>query len=147
MGWLHVIGDAHILYSLWVTFGQVKLWRGKVTCKRHQLGCGKTAKFPKFTRGQKVYRWKGRYFVYYNHSDSYPSHFGLQVINEIPRGAVQRVAKEYLDEELKDFELGAKASWCVIDQQPANDMLIEWVYEIDLDNFVFHRCSTPLPIG
>jgi hypothetical protein len=103
------------------------------------------------THGQKVYRWKGRYFVYYNHLDSYPSHFGLQVINKIPRGAWKeefkewlRLTKEYLDKELKDFELGAKASWCITDQQPANNMLIEWVYKIDLDNFVFHVDAQPL---
>ena len=45
-------------------------------------------------RGYKVYRSKGRYLVYYIHSVFYPSHFGLYVANEIPRG----VSKEEFEE-------------------------------------------------
>jgi hypothetical protein len=37
------------------------------------------------TRGFKVYRHKGRYYVYYNHYDSYPEGLGLELLHEIPR--------------------------------------------------------------
>jgi hypothetical protein len=104
------------------------------------------------TRGQKVYRWKGRYFVYYNHWDSYPSHFGLKVLHEIPRNVSKedfeewvRLTRENLDaqyEELRDLDEDMNPY--VTERQPQNDLFIEWIYEIDLDNLVFHVDSQPL---
>ena len=103
-------------------------------------------------RGYKVYRSKGRYFVYYIHSVFYPSHFGLYVANEIPRGVSKeefeewvRSTRDTLDadyEELKKNLEGGDVS--VTDKQPISDLFIEWIYEIDLDNFVFHVDSQPL---
>ena len=103
------------------------------------------------TRGYKVYRHKGRYYVHYNHYDSYPSCYGLQVLREIPRnskeefeewlkktreeGDAQRDSKELNDPDAIDY---------VSDEQPVNDIFIEWIYEIDLDNLVFHVDSRPL---
>jgi hypothetical protein len=48
------------------------------------------------TRGQKVYRHKGRYYVHYNHSDSYPSFFGLIVLRGVPRGRSKEKFEEWL---------------------------------------------------
>ena len=104
------------------------------------------------TRGHKVYRHKGRYFVYYNHWDSYPSGFGLKVLHGIPRGVSKeefeewvRRTREDLDaqyEELNDPNIETKGY--VTDEQPENDTFIEWTYEIDLDNLIFHVDSQPL---
>ena len=49
------------------------------------------------TRGYNVYHCKGRYYVYYNHYDTYPSIFGLQALDEIPRN----VSKEEFEEWVK----------------------------------------------
>ncbi|KAF8465796.1 hypothetical protein DFH94DRAFT_352945 [Russula ochroleuca] len=102
------------------------------------------------TRGYKVFRYKGRYFVYYNHSDSYPSVFGLSVLHEIPRD----VSKEEFEEWAKltgkrldaQYEFLKKRSGAdfVTYRQRRNDLFIEWIYEIDLDNLVFHVDSQPL---
>ena len=48
------------------------------------------------TRGYKVYRYKGRYYVYYNHYDSYPSVFGLEVLHGIPRNVSKEEFEEWL---------------------------------------------------
>ncbi|KAF8493728.1 hypothetical protein F5888DRAFT_1722504 [Russula emetica] len=106
------------------------------------------------TRGNKVYRHKGRYYVYYNHWDSYPSGFGLQVLHEIPRNVSKeefeewvRKTREYVYAQrdshvLNDPEDGSSY---VSDKQPEENVLfIEWIYEIDLDNLVFHVDNQPL---
>lgn len=36
------------------------------------------------TRGYKIVRYKGRYWVYYNHYDSYPENFGVKIVSRIP---------------------------------------------------------------
>jgi hypothetical protein len=45
------------------------------------------------TRGYKVYRYKGRYFVYYNHCDSYPDCLGVDILRQTPRN----VSKEQFE--------------------------------------------------
>src|SRR5712672_989795 len=105
------------------------------------------------TRGNKVYRHMGRYYVYYNSGDSYPHGLGLQILNEIPRNVSKEVFEEWVrktreyvysqrdSQELNDPD---DPSSCVSDNQPKNDIFIEWIYEIDLDNLVFHVDSQPL---
>jgi hypothetical protein len=44
--------------------------------------------------GYKVYRHKGRYYVYFNQYGSEPDGFGLEVLHEIPRN----VSKEEFEE-------------------------------------------------
>jgi hypothetical protein len=104
------------------------------------------------TRGQKVYRYKGRYFVYYNHMDSYPSYFGLKVLHQIPSNVSKedfeewvRLTREDLDAQYEELKgLGENRNPYVTEEQPRNDLFIEWIYEIDLDNLVFHVDSQPL---
>ena len=105
------------------------------------------------TRGYKVYRHKGRYYIYYNHFDSYPSGLGLDLLRKIPRNVPKdefeewvRKTREYVYAQRDSQELNDPddTSNCVSDNQPDNDLFIEWVYEIDLDNLVFHVDSQPL---
>jgi len=96
------------------------------------------------TRGLKVYRHKGRYYVYYNHWDSYPDGLGLETIDEIPRSVSKKDFKKWVrktrkhvfakrdSQELNDPN---NPSNYVSDKQPKIDPLtndIEWIYEIDL---------------
>ncbi|KAH9040571.1 hypothetical protein EDB84DRAFT_1475706 [Lactarius hengduanensis] len=107
------------------------------------------------TRGYKVYRWRGWYFVYYNHWDSYPSGLGLQFLATIPRDSksfqgwlaemrqhfdeiIEARDKSELDEDDED-ELNT-----ITKEVPSNDLFIEWIYTIDLDRLVFHVDSCPL---
>ena len=105
------------------------------------------------TRGCKVYRHKGRYYVYCNHSDSYPSGLGLQVLHEIPRDVSKEEFEEWVRTSLEYVYAQRDSRMLndpndstnyVSDKQPENDLFIEWVYEIDLDNLVFHVDSQPI---
>ncbi|KAF7362474.1 polymerase II transcription elongation factor [Mycena venus] len=106
------------------------------------------------TRGYRVYRHKGYYHVRYNHYDSYPDGLGVQVAAEVPRNAEEY--KEWLQnlrqaldsdfEENKDqidvYDGGGE--YFITKDRPTNDIMIEWVYEIDLDHEVFLVDSNPL---
>ncbi|KAN0111856.1 hypothetical protein V8E52_008062, partial [Russula decolorans] len=100
------------------------------------------------TRGCKVYRHKGRYFLYYKHHDSYPDRFGLQILRQVPRNASKEqfeqwggAIQENLDaeyEKMKDSRSDDHAT----DEQPVNTA--DWTYEIDFDNLIFHVNAQPM---
>jgi hypothetical protein len=106
------------------------------------------------TRGYKVYRHKGRYYAYYNHSNSNPSGLGLKVLHRIPRDVSKegfekwvRDTREYVYEQRDSPVLNNPEDSInyVSDKQPENDdYFIDWIYEIDLDNLVFHVDNQPL---
>lgn len=94
------------------------------------------------TRGFKVYRHKGRYYVYYRRRDSYPCGLGLQVLHEIPRNVSKeefeewlRGTREYVHAQHDSLALNDDALHSrnyVSDERPENNVFIEWIYEIDL---------------
>jgi hypothetical protein len=106
------------------------------------------------TRGLKVYRHNGRYLVLYNHWDSYPEGLGLEVLGEIPHaGATPEEFQEWLtatrkvvEDLMREIEgSGDDDGQWVIDEQPADgEFDAEWMYELDLDNLVFHIDSFPV---
>ena len=105
------------------------------------------------TCGYRVYRHNRRYFVCYNYRDSYPDGLGVEILHEIPVNASKeefeqwvRAIQENLDaqyENMKDSDPDSAEEY-VTDQQPQNDVFIEWIYEIDLDNLTFHVNSLPM---
>ncbi|KDQ19329.1 hypothetical protein BOTBODRAFT_27915 [Botryobasidium botryosum FD-172 SS1] len=108
------------------------------------------------TRGLKVYRHRARYFVHYNHWDSYPEGFGVHVLSEIPQGEAFEewlaLMRKQLDRELKEWEASGCPSrkdqktfpdWVVEAQATSNEFDAEWIYEIDLDRLVFHIDARP----
>jgi hypothetical protein len=73
--------------------------------------------------------------------DSYPSHYGLSVLGEVPVLSEEQfdawVASmgQELDEVYETFEEDSEGDLKYItDEQPDNDIIYDWVYEIDLDN-------------
>ncbi|KAJ6488273.1 hypothetical protein C8R47DRAFT_511968 [Mycena vitilis] len=105
------------------------------------------------TRGYRAYRHKGYYHVRYNHYDSYPDGLGVQVAAEIPRDpeAYKRwleVLRENLDRDYENNKDGVDSDdggdYFITKTQPTNDIMIEWVYEIDLDHEVFLVDANPL---
>ena len=94
---------------------------------------------------QKVYRHKGHYLVYNIHHE-----YGPRILQGIPRGVSKeafeewvKITGEYVDaqyESLKDPN--THLAEYVTDKQPESDMV--QLYEIDLDNLVFHVDSQPL---
>ena len=102
------------------------------------------------TRGYKVYRYNGRYFIYYNHWDSYPDGYGVDVLREIPRNVSKEMFEKWVKAIQEDLDSqyekmkNSQDSDYVTDEQPVNDALIEWIYEIDLDNLVFHINTQPM---
>ncbi|KAK7057778.1 polymerase II transcription elongation factor [Favolaschia claudopus] len=106
------------------------------------------------TRGYRVYRYKGYYHVHYNHYDSYPAGLGVQVAAGVPRDADEYRAwldrlRQSLDKDVEVFEEDNKANYddagyFITKVQPTNDIMIEWVYEIDLDHEVFLVDCSPL---
>ncbi|CAF9940890.1 hypothetical protein IMSHALPRED_002210 [Imshaugia aleurites] len=136
------------------------------------------------TRGYKLIRFRGRYYRYYNHYDSYPDSFGAGLVSEIPRDpegyqkwlAKQRAKASEWDSALENFlhvkrlnaegtndqepdgqhsdaaseaSKGALLHWSYdvggdVDELPLpsympifNDVLIEWIYVLDLDREIF----------
>ncbi|KAK0192618.1 hypothetical protein F5146DRAFT_511854 [Armillaria mellea] len=112
------------------------------------------------TRGYYVYRWKGWYFIHYNHLDSYPDGLGLMIFGEVPpadcdpgvfdkwfEAATKRFdgdLKRYKVEERRRETYEVTGEFSISRQQPRNDIFIEWIYEIDFDNLVFHVDSLPM---
>ncbi|KDQ19331.1 hypothetical protein BOTBODRAFT_436042 [Botryobasidium botryosum FD-172 SS1] len=102
------------------------------------------------TRGYRVYRHRGRYHVTYNHYDSYPSNYGVNVLSQVPppphfeEWAAEM--RKYLDVFFEKSEQGTlpESDEFALPTRPAKDPLIEWVYEIDLDRLVFHINSSPM---
>jgi hypothetical protein len=102
------------------------------------------------TRGYKVYRHKGVYFVTYFHCDAYLDGLGIESLYAIPIDPqkfplwLQKV-RSRLDQELEDWEAkGRPTSDRISAEQPRNDLWIEYIYELDLDRLVFHVDSLPL---
>ncbi|KAF8959615.1 hypothetical protein BDZ97DRAFT_1922789 [Flammula alnicola] len=105
------------------------------------------------TRGYKVYHRKGWYHRIYNHLDSYPSGLGVEFLNEVARGeAYQKWLEKLrnsLDKRLEELRMVADDPEGKLDEYgddtviitrkpPQDDPFIEWMYEIDTDNEIFH---------
>ncbi|KAJ7478611.1 hypothetical protein B0H11DRAFT_2028037 [Mycena galericulata] len=96
----------------------------------------------------------GTYHVYYNHYDSFPTGLGVQVAAEIPRDPEPyKACRDRLRKQLEEAQIERNKSTDVDDdddgptitqKQPQNDIMIEWVYEIDLDHEVFLVDTFPL---
>ncbi|KAH7402869.1 hypothetical protein BKA66DRAFT_436257 [Pyrenochaeta sp. MPI-SDFR-AT-0127] len=117
------------------------------------------------TRGYFVYKWHGRYYVFYNHLDSYPEGLGETLVAMIPsepteyRKWLERKRAEYTDAEarlnktiftvnqvqasngqmLPLSACGVDDLACLPDYNgpPQPDWNIKWVYVIDLDREIF----------
>jgi hypothetical protein len=106
------------------------------------------------TQGLKVYRHKDRFLVF-RHKRAYLEGLGLTVLGEIPQAdATPREFKQWLtttrkmvEEWMEKLEETEDSNWewseWTTDEQPGND-LFKWVYELDLDNLVFHIDTMPV---
>jgi hypothetical protein len=103
--------------------------------------------------GNKVYRHKDRYYVYFNQYGSEPDGFGLEVLHEIPRNVSKEEFEEWV-RKTREYVYAQRDSQVlndpddpsnyVVDKQPKKGIFIAWIYEIDLDNLVFHVDNEPL---
>ncbi|KAK2853278.1 hypothetical protein FQN49_005234 [Arthroderma sp. PD_2] len=124
------------------------------------------------TRGYRIVRCRGRYWVFFNRYDSYPEHLGSSLLASVPIDPeVYRVwlkeQFEFYDAQLAELEEAfsiteghmqdllttneAGPVWKQIvsaEQLPSpfcevsNDLFIEWVYLMDLDNEAFSVNNT-----
>lgn len=87
------------------------------------------------TRGFIVVKFEGKYYRIYNHYDSYPEGLGVEVAN-VARQAER--TKEYVNKVIDKFD---SSHYHLLVTESAsdveNDLLIEWVYIIDLDAGTF----------
>lgn len=122
------------------------------------------------TRGLFAYKWRGRYYVYYNHYDSYKEGLGRSLSSEVPsdpeeykawlddtRSQYQQLEEELdrdyltvtiqkiLDNEMKVFadEKLDGMEMTPLFVAPGNDLFIEYVYVFDLDQerFSCNNCG------
>ncbi len=108
------------------------------------------------TRGNYVFRYKRKYYVFYNHWDSYFSGLGDDIVKELQQMKPEDFDKmKVLIEKIKQREEydGSGSNFegimCallnsdiyrleeIIDCEPENDLFIEYIYILDLDNDVF----------
>ncbi|OBZ78022.1 hypothetical protein A0H81_02308 [Grifola frondosa] len=107
------------------------------------------------TQGLRVYRHKGKYRIIHNNAGSYPENLGVQILNGIPRDPQWfrewlEASRAQFDSRLLEWEArsdeerkNATDDW-ISSEQPDNTDVIKWIYEIDLDNLVFHVDSYPM---
>ena len=101
------------------------------------------------TTGYTVFRIKGRYYVYFTHDDYYTDglQVGLHFLDEIPRSKEE--FEEWVEHarcnppELDDSD---DSMDYMSDKQPEGNGFfdMEWTFEIDLDNLIFHVDNQPL---
>ncbi|KAG1749708.1 uncharacterized protein EDB91DRAFT_1078724 [Suillus paluster] len=103
------------------------------------------------TRGYYVLRYRNFYFAKYNHHDSYPEGFGLEVLRAIRQSNALATQRQMLGEMLDKLESTSESisdDSNPIDgtpsrRRPINDIMIEWIYEVDLDHNIFHINGMP----
>ncbi|KIY62881.1 hypothetical protein CYLTODRAFT_426578 [Cylindrobasidium torrendii FP15055 ss-10] len=102
------------------------------------------------TTGCIVWRYKNHYFIYFQNSDGYHEQFGVDAWREVPSPGNPQAWDEWLmrkRNELevflqKDYKLKADDAYDEIwSTAPLPD--VEYTYEIDLDNLVFHENYVP----
>ncbi|KAF4591322.1 hypothetical protein EYR40_009925 [Pleurotus pulmonarius] len=105
------------------------------------------------TRGLRVYRRRGKFFAFYNHSDSYPAGLGVEMVESIPRDPSEYAA--WLEKTRAEYDrlLEGKSelsgedksnSLEIHETRPTTDLFVEYVYEIDLDDEVFWMNAMPM---
>ncbi|KAL3450991.1 hypothetical protein BJX65DRAFT_304407 [Aspergillus insuetus] len=102
------------------------------------------------TRGLLFIRWKGRYYIYYNHWDSYPEGLGKAIVGKIPATPekyqeewLQNMRQTYtrLSAQFEEHILPISADFLGHDGMTSRkdplgsdgNLFIEWIYTIDLD--------------
>ncbi|KAG1729435.1 hypothetical protein EDB19DRAFT_1856725 [Suillus lakei] len=96
------------------------------------------------TRGYYVYRYRNIYFAYYNHCDSYPDVLGVDMVQSMrsPRAITKK--REELKRILDQRKDSRKSDgFTISSRRPQNNLMIEWIYEIDLDRNIFHINGIP----
>lgn len=104
------------------------------------------------TRGHYVFRYKNKWYVFYNHWDSYPSGLGQDIVNElkgIDWEEVKRLLEKITTEDIND---GYNFKGLMETLKNPKDYIlefieekyvglrndIEYVYTIDIDENMFH---------
>lgn len=108
------------------------------------------------TRGNYVFRFKNKYYVFYNHWDSYFSGLGDMIVKELaglkPED-FEKMKQLLSNIKQRDGYDGSGSNFegimCalenpdvyrleeIIDCEPSNDLFIEYIYILDLDHDVF----------
>jgi hypothetical protein len=106
------------------------------------------------TKGYVAFKYKGIYYIFYNHSDSYPSHLGNIMIDDIKKmineNYLEAVKKKIMKIPLQDGDFDGKDNhyqgmiesinyptcFCyhTSEEEPTNTIFIEYVYIIDFDS-------------
>ncbi|OJA21361.1 hypothetical protein AZE42_10022 [Rhizopogon vesiculosus] len=99
------------------------------------------------THGYIVYRYRDMYFYKYNHWDSYPENLGVKTLDSIRYSNAITSKRQQLGEVLDKLDgrdqLDEDDDFQLSKHRPQNDILILWIYELDLDHNVFHINGMP----
>lgn len=108
------------------------------------------------TRGLYVFKYRGIYYIFYNHYDSYPSGLGKLIVNDI-RQLIQDNKLDIVKDLISDIQFSetqteGNANYksimrCVENpeefiyytssEEPNCDIFIEYIYIIDFDKNIF----------
>jgi hypothetical protein len=107
------------------------------------------------TRGFYVYKYDNKYFVFYNHWDSYLSGLGQEIIKQLKQMTtydIERLKQNLINIHISQLKntgnnftslTDAPANpqnYCLVEistKEPSNDLFIEFIYIINLDHNEF----------
>ena len=88
------------------------------------------------TRGYIVVKLKRKYYIIYNHFDSYPEDLGIKVVDVVKDNISENKSGIDFLNNIKSKFTG-QVTITIDPKEIQNCIFIEWVYIIDLDNSKF----------
>lgn len=87
------------------------------------------------TRGYIVVKYNDKYYVRYNHMDSYPEYLGKKIVSMMRTLHEDNVKGEQYKENI--LSVASDSLTNIEEEKPETTLTIEWIYIIDLQEMTF----------